>query len=99
MGLGQSQQVSLGRQDLPEPVAECRAQITGLAGLLGDDQDRHGRQLDLNPIGFQSRDGKYPDPRRVEAASSLPPSHNSTILQQRLAPPFSWAYAVSQLSR
>ena len=43
MGLGQSQQVSLGRQDLPEPVAECRAQITGLAGLLGDDQDRHGR--------------------------------------------------------
>ena len=43
MGLCQSQQVSLGRQDLPEPVAECRAQITGLAGLLGDDQVRHGR--------------------------------------------------------
>jgi hypothetical protein len=54
IGLGQSQQVSLGRQDLPEPVAECRAQITGLAGLLGDDQDRHGRQPDLNLLVFQS---------------------------------------------
>ena len=43
MGLGQSQQVALGRQDLPEPVAERRAQITGLAGLLGDDQGGHGR--------------------------------------------------------
>jgi hypothetical protein len=41
MGFGQSQQVSLGWQDLPEAVAERRAQITGLAGLLGDDQNRH----------------------------------------------------------
>ena len=43
MGFGQSQQVSLSRQDPPETVAECRAQITGLAGLLGDDLVRHGR--------------------------------------------------------
>ena len=50
MGLGQPQQVSLGRQDLPEPVAERRAEITGLAGLLGDDQDRHGPQPGLNPL-------------------------------------------------
>ena len=49
MGLSQSQQVSLGRQDLPEPIAESCAQIAGLAGLLGDDQDRHGAQPDLNP--------------------------------------------------
>ena len=45
MGLGQAQQVSLGRQDLPEPVAERRAQIAGLAGLLGDDQGRHRESL------------------------------------------------------
>ena len=61
MGLGQSQQVSLGRQDLPEAVAERRAQVAGLAGLLGDDQDRHGRQPDPNLLVFQSWDGKYPD--------------------------------------
>src|SRR5215468_1228414 len=41
MGLGQSQQVSLGAQDLPESVAERCTQIAGLAGLLGDDQGRH----------------------------------------------------------
>jgi hypothetical protein len=41
MGLGQSQQVTLGGQDLLEPVAERCTQIAGLAGLLGDDQDRH----------------------------------------------------------
>jgi hypothetical protein len=29
--------VTLGLQDLPEPVAERGAQITGLAGLLSDD--------------------------------------------------------------
>ena len=62
MGLGQPQQVSLGRQDLPEPIAERRAEITGLAGLLGDDQDRHGRQPGLNPCVFQPWDGKYPEP-------------------------------------
>jgi hypothetical protein len=45
MGLGQSQQVPLGGQNLSEPVAERRAQITGLASLLGDDQDRHARNL------------------------------------------------------
>ena len=45
MGLGQSQQVTLGGQDLPEPVAERRAQIAGLASLLGDDQGRHGGNL------------------------------------------------------
>jgi hypothetical protein len=38
MELGQSQQVSLGRQDLPEPIAKRRTQITGLAALLSDDQ-------------------------------------------------------------
>ena len=62
MGLGQSQQVSLGRQDLPEPVAERRAQIAGLAGLLGDDQDRHEAQPDLNPLLLQPWDGEYPEP-------------------------------------
>ena len=45
MGLGQSQQVPLGGQDLPESVAERRAQITSLAGLFGDDQDGHAHNL------------------------------------------------------
>ena len=61
MGLGQAQQVSLGRQDLPEPIAERGAQITGLAGLLGNDQGRHGRQPDLNPLVLQPCEGKYPE--------------------------------------
>jgi len=56
MGLGQSQQVSLGRQNLPEPVAERRTQIAGLAGLLGDDQGRHAPQP--YPIPW---DGPTPD--------------------------------------
>ena len=68
MGLGQSQQVSLGRQDLPEAVAERRAQVAGLAGLLGDDQDRHGRQPDPNLLVFQPWDGKYPDSTSRRAA-------------------------------
>ena len=72
MGLGQSQQVSLGGQDLSEPVAERRAQITGLAGLLGDDQDRHGRQPDLNPLMFQPWDGKYPEPACPSRPAVIP---------------------------
>ena len=62
MGLGQSQQVTLGGQDLPEPVAERRAQIAGLTCLLGDDQNRHGWQPDLNPLLLQPWGGKYPEP-------------------------------------
>src|SRR6478752_10698454 len=69
MGLGQSQQMPLGGEDLPVSVAERRAQITGLAGLLGDDQDRHGRQPDLNPLMLQPWDGTYPEPLREAAAS------------------------------
>ena len=61
MGLGQSQQVSLGWQDLPEAVAERRAKVASLAGLLGDDQNRHRRQPDPNLLVCQSWDGKYPD--------------------------------------
>jgi hypothetical protein len=49
MGLGQSQQASLGGQDLPEPVAERHTQITGLAGLLGDDQIGMGDNLTSIP--------------------------------------------------
>ena len=62
MGFGQSQQVTFGGQDLPEPVAERRAQIASLASLLGDDQDQHGWQVDLNPLLLQPWDGKYPEP-------------------------------------
>jgi len=62
MGLGQSQQVSLGRQDLPEPVAERRAQIAGLAGLLGDDQNRHRAQPELNLLLLQRGKEEYPGP-------------------------------------
>ena len=81
MGLGQSQQVSFSRQDLPEPVAERCAQIAGLAGFLGDDQDPHGRQPDLNPSAFQPLDGEYPEPvwpSRPAMKAQLPP-------EQRLA--------------
>jgi hypothetical protein len=52
--------VTLGGQDLPELLAERRAQIAGLASLLGDDQDRHGWQPDLNPLLLQPYDEKYP---------------------------------------
>src|SRR5262245_14311332 len=45
-----AKQVSLVRQDLPKPAAERRAQIAGLAGLLGDDQGRHAR----HPTQFQA---------------------------------------------
>jgi hypothetical protein len=58
--LGQSQQVSLGRQDRPETVAERRAQIAGLASLLGDDQNRHGAQPELNPLLLQRGMEEYP---------------------------------------
>ena len=71
MGLGQSQQVTLGGQDLPEPVAERRAQIAGLASLLGDDQDRHGWHPDLNPLLLQPWDGKYPDLAKPTEGDSL----------------------------
>jgi len=45
MRLGQAQQVALGGQDLPEALAEGRAQVASLAGLLGDDQGWHGESL------------------------------------------------------
>ena len=57
VGLGQAQQMPLRRQDLPEPVAERRAQVASLAGLFRDDQGRHGRQPDLNPLLIQPADG------------------------------------------
>ena len=45
MGFGGIEQVSLGRAGSAEPVAERRAQTTGLGRLLGDDQDRHEGNL------------------------------------------------------
>ena len=68
MGLGQSQKVSLGWQDLPEALAERRAKVASLAGLLGDDENRHRRQPDPNLLMCQSRDGKYPDSTSRRAA-------------------------------
>src|SRR5262245_25555652 len=62
VGFGQSQQVTLGGQDLPEPVAKRRAQIASLATLFSDDQDRHGWQPDLNRLLLQQWDAKYPEP-------------------------------------
>ena len=45
MGLGQSEQVSFGRQGLPEPVAERCALIPSLTGLFGDNQGRRAPTL------------------------------------------------------
>ena len=76
MGLGQSRQVTLGGQDLPEPVAKRRAQIAGLTCLLGDDQNRHGWQL--NPLLLQPwmENIQNPDSRSLPTVirSAAPPT-------------------------